>query len=347
LADDWTGAGDVGLAFWRAGFETALWAPVGGPPRPPRNARVWVIDTESRHLPPAAAARRVRAAVRVLRAWGATFFYKKIDSTLRGPVGPELKAFLDATGPGGAPPVVPAHPRLGRVTRGGVHYVNGVPLKRSAAGRDPRAPVAASRIARLLGQAPAPKLFRVPDVESVPALNALARGLIDAGGTRAVGASALAGALARLWGRPRARPRCPAFSRWVVVSGSAHPASRAQATFLAKRLGRSGERRKTTLLAAPVAPGRAERIAADLRGRARNIERTFSRAVRRRTGWWIAGGETAFGLVRSWKTPAWRVAGAMDEGVALCRAEGPESRWLVTKPGGFGRPDLLWRVLGK
>lgn len=337
----------MGLAFWRAGFETVLWAPLGGRPRPPRNARVWVIDTESRHLPPAAAARRVRSAVGALKAWGATFFYKKIDSTLRGPVGAELKAFLKATGPGAPVPVVPAHPLLGRITRGGVHYVNGVPLRASAAGRDPRAPVASSRVARLLGQALDPKLFFIPDVSSLSELNALARAGVRAGGSRAVGASALAGALARLWGRPRRNRKGPSLPRWVVVSGSAHPASRAQYDYLSKRLPRRAGPGDPALFTAPRSRGRPDRVAAQLRERVRRHMGAGSSARLRGTGWWVAGGETAFGLVRLWKAPVWRVAGTVDEGVALCRTEGPDPRWLVTKPGGFGRPDLIWRTLGR
>lgn len=344
LADDWTGAGDVGLAFWRSGFETALWAPVGRGLRPPRRARVWVIDTESRHLPPAAAARRVRLAVRALKAWGAAFLYKKVDSTLRGPVGAELSAFLKATGPGRPAVFVPAHPRLGRTTRLGVHYVHGVPLGRTAAGRDPRAPVRSSRVTDILGPAAAPHLFRVPDVGSVSALSAAARSVLRAGDTRAVGSSALAGVLAAGWGRRRSTMTFPRLPRWVVVSGSAHPASRAQS---ADGRGRRFKATAVTVLEAPVVPGHPARIAAQLRRRASRFSRGLSPAQRRRTGWWVAGGETAFGLVRLWKMPAWRVAGAVDDGVALLRSEGRAGRWMVPKPGGFGRPHLIWRALGK
>lgn len=317
---------------------------MGGKPRPPRGARVWVIDTESRHVPPTAAARRVRKAVRALKDWGATFFYKKIDSTLRGPVGAELRAFLKATGPGRPAVVVPAHPRLGRTTRRGVHYVHGVPLRRTAAGRDPRAPVRSSRVDALLVRATPPHLFRVPDVGSVAAVNVVARSLIRDGDVRAVGASALAGALAARWGRRRLKKRFPRLPRWVVVSGSAHPASRAQSLDARARRFKNSS---VTVLESPAVPGRPDRVAAQLRRRIARFSRGLSPAESRRTGWWAAGGETAFDLVRRWKLSAWRVAGAADDGVALLRSEGRAGRWLVPKPGGFGRPDLIWRVLGK
>lgn len=334
----------MGLAFWRAGFETALWAPVGGRPRPPRDARVWVIDTESRHLPSAAAARRVRAALRALKDWGATFFYKKIDSTLRGPVGAELGAFLKATDSARPAVFVPAHPRFGRTTRRGVHYVHGTPLSRTAAGRDPRVPVRFSRVASILGKAAPPHLFHVPDVGSVSALNTVARSVARSGDVRAVGASALAGALAARWGRRRSTMNFPRLPRWIVVSGSAHPASRAQS---ADARSRRFKISTVTMLESPSAIGRPNRIAAQLRRRAARVSRGLSPVEGRRTGWWAAGGETAFGLVRMWKTSSWRVVGAADDGVALLRSGGRAGRWLVPKPGGFGRPDLIWRVLGK
>lgn len=334
----------MGLALWRAGFETALWAPVGGAPRPPRGARVWVIDTESRHLPPTAAARRVRAAVKALKTWGATFFYKKIDSTLRGPVGAELHAFLKATGPGRPAVFVPAHPRLGRTTRRGAHFVLGTPLARTAAGRDPRAPVRSSRVADILGKATPPHLFRVPDVGSVSDVRAVARSVIRAGETRAAGASALAGALAARWGRRRSIAGFPRLPRWIVVSGSAHPASRAQSADARTRRFKSPA---VTVLESPSVWGRPTQVAAKLRRRVAWVSRGLSPAQRRRTGWWAAGGDTAFGLVRAWKTPAWRVAGAVEDGVALLRSADGLGRWLVPKPGGFGRRDLIWRTLGQ
>ena len=96
LADDLSGAGDVALALEKAGFRTeiSLWPPSSPPPP----GFAWVISTESRPLAAAAAKARVRAAAARLRRWKAAFVYKKIDSTLRGPVGAELEGFLSGLG---------------------------------------------------------------------------------------------------------------------------------------------------------------------------------------------------------------------------------------------------------
>src|SRR5439155_12467416 len=74
---------------------------------------------------------------------------KRVDTTLRGNVGVETEAVL-ASAPDARALVVPAFPDAGRVTLGGLHLVDGVPLAESPAARDPLAPVKSSRIRTLL-----------------------------------------------------------------------------------------------------------------------------------------------------------------------------------------------------
>lgn len=57
--------------------------------------------------------------------------YKKIDSTLRGNVGKEIDAVLDAECAEIAV-LVSALPKMGRVTVGGYHLVNGLPVGRTS-----------------------------------------------------------------------------------------------------------------------------------------------------------------------------------------------------------------------
>ena len=86
-----------------------------------------VINTQSRGLPPDAAAVRVRAACRELAAAGRTVWFKKIDSTMRGNVGAELAALHQAL----APCVIvctPALPEQGRTVQEGVLLVDGKPV---------------------------------------------------------------------------------------------------------------------------------------------------------------------------------------------------------------------------
>src|SRR5690349_9121119 len=89
LADDLTGAGDTALQFFIEGATAAAWIVPELVDDAPAGAEVLALNMESRHLPAAAAAARVDAAARLLRRWGATGVYKKVDSTLRGNLGVE------------------------------------------------------------------------------------------------------------------------------------------------------------------------------------------------------------------------------------------------------------------
>src|SRR2546430_60902 len=84
IADDLTGACDTGALFAARGpVPVTVW------PDAALRAPVSVVDTETRALDPADAARRVSA---VARSVARTRIFKKIDSTLRGPIGAELDA---------------------------------------------------------------------------------------------------------------------------------------------------------------------------------------------------------------------------------------------------------------
>ncbi|MFI1966462.1 four-carbon acid sugar kinase family protein [Streptomyces pathocidini] len=89
-----------------------------------------VIDLDSRYLPAAVAAGRVRDALPAVGE--GTLVLKKFDSLLRGNLAAETGALAE----GGAGVVVaPALPAAGRVVRGGVVHVRGVPLHETDAWR--------------------------------------------------------------------------------------------------------------------------------------------------------------------------------------------------------------------
>jgi len=176
LADDLTGAGDVGGCFARAGFRTVVVLPfnnntnlikrnvLSASSASGATPEVFVIDTESRYEVPEVAQLRVTEAVRALSFWGANFFYKKIDSALRGNVGPEMDAFLESLLARGSRhiskgdssafiseiPVVAAYPEAGRQTRSGWQVIDGVRLDRSPFARDPRGTVRQAHIPTFL-----------------------------------------------------------------------------------------------------------------------------------------------------------------------------------------------------
>jgi uncharacterized protein YgbK (DUF1537 family) len=147
LADDLTGASDTGAQFARQGKSMQVifdWAGLSS-----ESSDSIVIDTDSRSLSGEQAYIRVKEASAALKKQGYTMIYKKIDSTLRGNVGQEIDAVLDAYDFEAAI-LVPAFPRIGRTTIGGVHYLHGVPIHETEISRDPKTPVPESDVGQLL-----------------------------------------------------------------------------------------------------------------------------------------------------------------------------------------------------
>jgi uncharacterized protein YgbK (DUF1537 family) len=75
--------------------------------------------------------------------------FKKIDSTLRGNIGPEIDAIMDTCGYGLAI-VAPAFPKNGRISAGGYHFLQGIPLEATEIAKDPRSPITETHIPTLL-----------------------------------------------------------------------------------------------------------------------------------------------------------------------------------------------------
>jgi uncharacterized protein YgbK (DUF1537 family) len=144
LADDLTGATDAALAFTKLGARTDVWLER---PRTLADADVAAIDLDTRTLPPAQAQTRVRAVLHDLPP--EVKLVKKIDSTLRGNIAAETEALL-AERENAIALVVPAHPKNGRVQRGGVLFVDGTPVADTPFGRDLFAPVRSSDVRRHL-----------------------------------------------------------------------------------------------------------------------------------------------------------------------------------------------------
>ncbi len=113
---------------------------------------VLCYNTRTRNLPSAEVARAaVREATLGLVALGCRRLYKKIDSTLRGHVGQEIAAALEALGAECAF-VAPAFPEAGRTQRHGTLYVGDRPLALAYEGRDPLSPVASASVLELLSR---------------------------------------------------------------------------------------------------------------------------------------------------------------------------------------------------
>jgi uncharacterized protein YgbK (DUF1537 family) len=157
IADDLSGATDVGAQFGQMGINSLVcrsFERTGANnshslERLFGKCDVLLIDTQSRHIKPELAAERVhQLAVEGLRL-KLDLIFKKTDSTLRGNIGAELDAFMEASG-SQTLPFIPAHPTLGRITREGIHYVHGKPLAESSFANDPRSPMRESNVLKII-----------------------------------------------------------------------------------------------------------------------------------------------------------------------------------------------------
>lgn len=151
IADDLTGAVDTAGAFAAHGIPALVRL---SPTLKPDVGR-WpalCYNTRTRNLASADEARAaVRDATLALMALGCRRLYKKIDSTLRGHVGQEIVAALEASGAEYAL-VAPAFPEAGRTQRDGTLYVGDKPLAHAYEGRDPLSPVASASVLELLSR---------------------------------------------------------------------------------------------------------------------------------------------------------------------------------------------------
>lgn len=165
IADDFTGALDTGIQFAEYGAATKMLTSSEIDEELLQNDQieVLVIDAETRHLPREAAYWRVYYLVRKAVEAGVPHIYKKTDSALRGNIGGELRAVLEASGERFLP-FIPALPAMDRVTRNGTHYIDGVPIHKSAFGEDPYEPVKSPYVRDLFAQEDIPvRLFQKAD----------------------------------------------------------------------------------------------------------------------------------------------------------------------------------------
>lgn len=152
IADDFTGALDAGVQFAKKGFKTRVlvrdsFEGLGET----QEVDVMVVDAETRHKTPGEAYKIVYEIVKPAVEAGVSYLFKKTDSALRGNIGAELSAMLDAAD-GQVLSFVPALPRMGRTTEKGIHYIEGVPVRDSVFGADPFEPVTTSDVTELIHQ---------------------------------------------------------------------------------------------------------------------------------------------------------------------------------------------------
>lgn len=144
VADDLTGAMDTGVQFAKCGLQAVLMLAQ----RDLASADALVVSTDSRGVTATEAYSRSKALGCQLAE---RIVYKKIDSTMRGNIGPELEGLLDGLGLLRAL-VTPAFPPAGRTVVDGYLRVHGTLLAESAFARDPLWPARESHVPTLLAR---------------------------------------------------------------------------------------------------------------------------------------------------------------------------------------------------
>lgn len=150
VADDLTGANDTALQFFIKGSNTEIIFDTDENIQNHPNVGTFALTTESRNIDAKEAAQKVWEGAKKLKEnLSVEYFYKKIDSTLRGNIAVETLAMLDAIGFDAAV-IAPAFIREGRITIGGYQLLKGVPIERTDAARDSYAPIYDSYIPDIL-----------------------------------------------------------------------------------------------------------------------------------------------------------------------------------------------------
>ena len=372
VADDLTGAMDSAGPFAAAGVETWVVAvPMRCDPATLKSARVVSVNTDTRHLPAALAAARVRDIVGHLGAGGFDIVVKKIDSTLRGNVVAETMALLDISGRREAV-VAAAFPAQGRTVRGGIVHVDGKPLAQTAFAKDALSPPPLAPLQEVFALAK-PGL-RVQTLTAAPALHGEAdiwvadsevdadlTGIVTRFADRAndvlmVGSAGLTRALALVCFDGGPAPASPQRVTGTIVFAVGSRAMRS-----AEQVESLSTEPETTVLRVPNGrlqsgkipsaqnlvlkatadeaghEGDAERVAADMARHAIEIARSAKAEALVATG-----GDTAIAILAASDNPALQVLGDLMPGIPYARIRlGGTSLWLVTKAGGFGGRDTF------
>lgn len=151
IADDVTGANDIGIMYAKAGHKTLVYSYGTGEKKEYADCDVLVIDTDSRFDTRKKAYEKVQHALKNTPKERVGQFIDKQCSVFRGNIGAEFDAMLDSLNEEFAA-VVLGFPNNGRTTLHSVHYVYGTLLENSQFKNDPVHPMTCSNLCSILGE---------------------------------------------------------------------------------------------------------------------------------------------------------------------------------------------------
>lgn len=170
IADDFTGALDTGIQFQKRGIATQVFTKTDitrSEIKP--DTEVLVIDSETRPLPSKTAYEIVYRITAFARETGIGIVFKKTDSALRGNVGSELNAVVDAAKEKSMI-FLPGYPEFKRITKNGTHYIDGELLENSVFSEDPFEPVKLSYIPDIIKKQSALPVYSISSYQMLPIL---------------------------------------------------------------------------------------------------------------------------------------------------------------------------------
>lgn len=403
ISDDFTGALDTGVQFAGKGIMTKVLAdfPEDEEALMEQQAQVLVIDAQTRHLEGGKAYERVWSLVKRAKNVGIPYIYKKTDSGLRGNIGKELEAALAASGEQYLT-FVPALPAMDRITVGGMHYIEGIPIHETAFGRDPFEPVRSARVEDLFCDVEVntvsykesrhyergkEKEIGIFDAASEEQMKQIAEDLVN---QKRLGVMAGCAGFAsvldhylKLDTQSREIPAIP--RRLMIVCGSINEITRKQIEYGEK----NGMKRITMTPSQQLAPGyldtregkawlqslkedceagiicvietgisAMERVAEYRRQnhipleQARvTISRTLGSVLKQllemglEATFMIIGGDTLAGFIAQMHCGEITIYRELEQGTVLSSIKaGEKKQWIISKSGGFGKPELLTQV---
>lgn len=148
IADDLTGANDTALQFAKRNIKSSVEINFMQM-EDIEDKEVVVVDTDSRDLDKELSYKKVKDICEKISKYDIKCIYKKVDSTLRGNLGAEIKAVDDIFNPD-IVIIAPAYPANQRVTIGGYHLLEGKPIELTEIANAPKTPVKKSYLPSIL-----------------------------------------------------------------------------------------------------------------------------------------------------------------------------------------------------
>ncbi|RKX68414.1 hypothetical protein DRP43_05650, partial [candidate division TA06 bacterium] len=146
FADDLTGAMDTGVKFSRSTSPVIVLSDLNSLEL--KDNGIYVLNTNTRNLGKESAYLVLKAILRNIKNSN-KIIYKKIDSTMRGNVGSEIRAFIEETDINNVF-ICSANPSQGRLIKDGILFLEGVKVEDTSSGKDSLKGINTSEVIKII-----------------------------------------------------------------------------------------------------------------------------------------------------------------------------------------------------